>query len=63
MCCELLLVCGDNALTTLVVRFASLIALLIELRIQNAENIEGCTCFLDVLVPPYALLPLTASHL
>ena len=60
---DLLLVRPDNALTSLMVRFASLIGLLTELRIQNAEKIEGCTCFLDVFVPLYALLPLTASHL
>ena len=59
---NLLLVCPDNALTSPVVRFASLTGLLIELRIRNAEQMKGCTCHLDVLVPPHALLPLTASH-
>ena len=60
---DLLFVRHGSALTSLVFRFGSLIGLLTELRIQNAEKIEGCTCFLDVLVPPHALLPLTASHL
>ena len=58
---DLLFVRHGSALTSLVFRFGSLIGLLTELRIQNAEKIEGCTCFLDVLVPPHALLPLTAS--